>query len=217
MRVSSFRWKIAQFVERAWWKHYLKNKTTQDYLKWKSDYWINFYTPLSKFLEINESSTILDAGCGPAGIFMILANNSTVAIDPLLDNYEKDLHHFNRKMYQQVQFITTSIELYNNPSNFDVIFCINAINHVKNLQLALNNLVINSKKKGKIVISIDAHNYKFLKNIFSVIPGDILHPHQYTLEDYQQMITLEGTKILTTIRLKKELIFDYYVIVAEKI
>ena len=99
---------------------------------------------------------------------------------------------------------------------YDAIFCLNAINHVADLAHCFDVLVAAAKKGGKLVVSIDAHNYKLLKHIFQALPGDILHPHQYDLAEYQAMLTTRGCSIDKVILKKHEFIFDYYVLVATK-
>ena len=88
------RWKIAQWFEQRWWKSYLADKNPQDYLDWKKSYWKVFIAKLD--LEHPNEKAILDAGCGPAGIFIHLEGNQVTATDPLIDGYEKHLDHFNK-------------------------------------------------------------------------------------------------------------------------
>ena len=148
---------------------------------------------------------------------MIFTHQQTTAFDPLLDAYETDLPHFKKEMYPTVAFITASLEEYNAIDTFDVVFCINAINHVKDIEGATKQLVKSAKKGAKMIISIDAHNHPWLQPFFKMIPGDILHPHQYNLEEYIDLFEKCGIKTLRTICLKKEFVFDYHVVIGEKI
>ena len=65
----SIRWKIAQFTERLWWKNYLRGKSPEDYLRWKQNYWLNFLQACGIEQNLLHGQNVLDAGCGPAGIF----------------------------------------------------------------------------------------------------------------------------------------------------
>ena len=91
----NLRWKIAQAAEIRWWQRYLKNKDTGDYATWKKAYWTKLLSEigLSALLNPNTAAQkILDAGCGPAGIFMVLTpQHQLTALDPLLNDYEKKL------------------------------------------------------------------------------------------------------------------------------
>ena len=204
----SLRWKIAQNIELRWWKNYLKGKSPEEYLVWKKDYWCKTLNELE--VELSPSSRILDAGCGPAGIFTILNDHKVTAMDPLLDKYAADLPHFKPLDYPYCTFENQSLEQFKTAEPFDLIFCINAINHVDDIGLAIANLAACLKPKGKLIMTIDAHNYGLLKKIFQLIPGDILHPHQYDLADYQSMMKNAGFDLKSSIKLKSEFIFDYW-------
>jgi SAM-dependent methyltransferase len=237
----TFRWKIAQAAEIRWWQGYLKNKPTTDYAVWKTKYWQDLLTEIGldaiytegssselkiKNLELKkgenavytEGSRILDAGCGPAGIFMIFKNQKVDALDPLLDEYEAKLPHFRRENYPNVQFFSQPLESFSDKKSiYDTVFCLNAINHVADLQRAFDVLVDATKSGSTLVVSIDAHNYRFLKTIFQALPGDVLHPHQFDLAEYSAMLTSRGCRIERTILKKSEFIFNYYVLVATKL
>jgi 2-polyprenyl-3-methyl-5-hydroxy-6-metoxy-1,4-benzoquinol methylase len=213
--IKHLRWKIAQFAERKWWQFYLKNKNVSNYLVWKKNYWQSLVSKLN--LHIGELDSILDAGCGPAGMFMHFQKNTCVAFDPLINTYEKDLEHFKKSMYSNVQFEEAGLENFKSKQTFDFVFCMNAINHVQHIDLAYNNLVASVKKGGTLVISIDAHNFSFFRKLFALLPGDILHPHQYNLIEYEHFLTSRGLQLKETILLKKEFFFNHYVQVCEKL
>jgi 2-polyprenyl-6-hydroxyphenyl methylase/3-demethylubiquinone-9 3-methyltransferase len=216
--LSALRWKIAQFFEQFWWKRYLRNKPKQQYLQWKQAYWQQFIQPVNKYIPelfSEEKLQVLDAGCGPAGIFMILQQHHVTAIDPLLHEYER-LPHFSKSNYAEVNFVPVALEDFIAEKMFDVVFCLNAINHVNNIQLSVNNLYNIIKPGGYMVLSVDAHRNSFLKRIFQFVPGDILHPHQFSLNDYMQLLPEEQWTITHTETIKRESIFDYVLIVARK-
>ena len=56
---------------------------------------------------------------------------------------------------------------------------------------------------GTLVLSIDAHNFSFFKHLFRLMPGDILHPHQYDLTEYKTFLEKQGFEILKTELLKQ--------------
>lgn len=214
----TFRWKIAQAAEIRWWQRYLKNKPTTDYAAWKTDYWQKLLAEIG-LAELNTEggkNTILDAGCGPAGIFMIFKDQKVDALDPLLDGYEASLPHFKKSFYPNVQFHSQPLESFDKKEAYDAVFCLNAINHVADLARCFDVLVTAAKKGGKLIVSIDAHNHQLLKHIFQALPGDVLHPHQYDLTEYQAMLTSRGCTIDNLILKKPEFIFNYYVLVATK-
>jgi len=213
---KTLRWRTAQIFEARWWKNYLSNKDVNTYLKGKKAYWEHILNLLAPNIKLNTSDEILDAGCGPAGVYISLPDYKVTAFDPLLDIYQETLPHFKKEMYPNVRFITETLENFTSDTQFDVLFCMNAINHVSVLSDAFLTLYNCAKKGGRIVVSIDAHNYRFFKHIFRAQPADILHPHQYDLAEYKNMLTSLGCSILQTELVKKEFFFNHYILVAVK-
>lgn len=207
------RWKIAQAAEIRWWQNYLGKKDKASYLTWKKQYWTSFLDDCG--LTVPPNVHCLDAGCGPAGIFTVLNEQQIDAVDPLLDDYNQKLQHFTPTDYPNVKFITSPLEQYKSAKTYDYVFCLNAINHVADLDACWDHLFAMTKPNGTLVVSIDAHNHAVLKHIFRAIPGDILHPHQYDLQEYKNMVTQRGGKILKTVHKDQAFFFDYYVLVIE--
>ncbi len=212
-----WKWQLAQAAEIRWWRNYLKNKSPLDYLQWKRNYWTAFLSQHN--LQIAPQALCLDAGCSLAGIFMVLAQQQVVAIDPLLEQYEKHLSpFFARNNYKNVLFKNWGLENLDEEHIYDEIFCLNVINHVKDIKLSTQKLWKALKKGGRLTISVDAHNHKWLKYIFRLLPGDILHPHQLDKENYQQLFAeICQQPINEPILIKKERIFSYWLFVIIKI
>ncbi len=210
----SLRWKIAQAAEIRWWQNYLKKRPKADYLIWKRKYWKTLLSRLN--LTILRGEKVLDAGCGPAGIFMVLEEFQTDAMDPLLDDYEKKLDHFSKSQYPNVRFFNEPLETFSPNERYKKVFCLNAINHVADLDLCFDKLVDFTADGGTMIVSIDAHNFTFFKKIFRVLPGDILHPHQFNLEEYQRMIIDRGCKLEQSILYREDFFFNYYILIFTK-
>jgi 2-polyprenyl-6-hydroxyphenyl methylase/3-demethylubiquinone-9 3-methyltransferase len=213
---GKWRWNTAQFAERKWWQNYLKNKEVSEYLNWKKNYWNNLLQKCNPFFSIDEKDSILDAGCGPAGMFMLFDKNNTTAFDPLIDTYENDLPHFKKNDYPSVTFINKGLEDISIHEKFDKIFCMNAINHVHDIELSYDNLIHLAKAEAHIIVTIDAHNHSFFKKLFRLLPGDILHPHQYDLKEYEDFLTSRNCDIIQSIHLKHDFFFDHYMLIAKK-
>mgnify|MGYP006076883839 CR=1 FL=1 len=214
--MKRIRWKVAQFFERLWWLSYLKKKNKSEYLSWKKNYWLEF---LNNFpFKFNTNQIILDVGCGPAGTF-ILSNfesaKSWTAIDPLVLSY-KELEIFNKEDYPKVDFINSNFEEFKADKKFDVVFCINALNHFINIDKNLQKLNSLLNNEATIILSTDTHNYKFLKWILYSLPLDILHPHQYIDKEYEQMFTKANFQVEKKILIKKEFIFSYHAYLLKK-
>ncbi len=214
--IKTLRWRTAQFFETLWWRNYLAKKDVNEYLRLKIIYWNKILNSIASKIELKQSDRILDAGCGPAGIFISLIDHNVMAFDPLLDKYHQTLPHFKLEMYPTVKFKTDTLESFIIQDQFDLVFCMNAINHVSELDKAFLTLYKHTKPGGKIIVSIDAHNRKFFKHLFRLQPADILHPHQHDLEEYKEMLTALNCVITQTTLVKKEFLFNHYVLVARK-
>lgn len=211
----SLKWKIAQAAEIRWWKNYLSGKTPEEYLAWKRNYWLDFLKQCG--VELPQYQQVLDAGCGPAGIFMALPNTNAIdALDPLMDQYIAEIPHFKPQDSPHTTFINKPLEDLRETEKYDVVFCLNAINHVADIRGSLKALADSIKMGGQLVISTDAHRRKWLKKIFQWLPGDILHPQQYDIEDYIEMLKANNFDIQRNILVKREGIFDYVCFVCKK-
>lgn len=208
------KWQLAQFLEIRWWQWYLRKKRPDAYLTAKSAYWQRVLDHLG--LVVPAGARVLDAGCGPAGIFMVLPQAQVLALDPLLAAYAEKLPHFAPENYPWVQFITTSLEDFSVREPFDLVFCLNAINHVDDLAKGISILAQATASGHSLIISIDAHRWSALKWLFRLLPGDALHPHQHSLSDYLVMLQDAGFSPTRKIRLKPGVIFDYWILQMKK-
>lgn len=211
---ARFRWKIAQVLEIRWWKRYLKNQDKNTYLEQKKQYWTRTLEWVQASLEPNQM--VLDAGCGPAGMFILLDKQQVTAVDPLLNQYQEQLPHFKYLDYPNVQFFSESLEAWQSDKQFDWIFCLNAINHVQDIQVCLDKIMDSLKPDGTLILGIDAHRFSWMKYIFQWIPGDVLHPHQYTRKDYKMFLNDRGGQIILEYEAKPGWIFNYILIKAIK-
>lgn len=216
MQSKTVKWKLAQHIELRWWKNYLGDKDPAQYAAWKKNYWQKLLDKIPS-IDLTQSLDVLDCGCGPAGIFIALPDYMHIdAEDPLLGEYEKHLIHFQKSDYPHVTFSGVPLEDFNPEKKYDVIFCMNAINHVSDIGFCYTKLFGMLKPEGQLVITIDAHNHTFFKKLFRAIPGDILHPHQYDLDEYNCFLTSRGLEIVKTEKLKSEFFFNHYLQIGRK-
>ncbi len=210
------QWKIAQSAELRWWKNYLKDKDPDDYKKEKLAYWKKVLSPLGSIVSQVDGLDILDAGCGPAGIFMALDQARVDAVDPLLEEYHHKLKHFDKGDYPWVRFFESPLESFDLQKQYDIVFCLNVINHVADIALCYQKLSGWIRPGGLLVISIDAHNTPGLKHVFRWLPGDILHPHQFDLQDYRDFLGANQLVLQQEETLNQGLLFNHVLQIAQK-
>jgi len=215
-KIDAAKWRLAQYLELRWWKKYLTRKDKTAYYAWKKNYWNDFLLQTQEFAPLTPGIKVLDAGCGPAGLFTVLDQQKVVAVDPLLEAYQLHIPHFEPDDFPYVTFIASPLESFNASPDFDQVYCLNVINHVKSPETVVAKLSSALKKGGILVMSVDAHRHSLLEKIFQYLPGDVLHPHQHRLNKYLLMLENEKLSLLHTKLLKREAIFDYWLIIAKK-
>ncbi|NUO01088.1 MAG: hypothetical protein HUU01_10790 [Saprospiraceae bacterium] len=212
--LSKWKWKLAQALEWRWWQYYLSKRPKQVYLDNKRAYWRKMLEDAG--VTPKNGDRLLDAGCGPAGLFILPLPGNMDALDPLLENYKKNLTHFTPEDYPRVRFLAQPLESFNAQEVYHKVFCFNAINHVKDLETSVKRLADALQTHGTMLVSVDVHKYQWLKKMFQYLPGDVLHPHQYDSADYHSFFARQGLILLRSKVLKQGLIFDYYLMVFEK-
>lgn len=205
----TLRWRVAQFLERQWWRRYLRGKPAAKYLRDKKAYWQRTLEQLD--WESVPGRKVLDAGCGPAGVYIYLNDiESVTALDPLLDSYEAELSIFRRQDYPNVKFLAQPLEEeFDTESAFDAIYCFNAINHVSDWDAAIDALTSHARPGTRLLMTSDVHRHKLLLPIFKALPGDALHPQQHGPEAYRNAMQQRGWRIEREDVLRREFIFDY--------
>ena len=203
------QWLLAQWAELRWWKRYLKKREPAKYLLWKSEYWLRFLE-ICKLPSLSPGARVLDAGCGPAGIFMALSHYRVDAIDPLLAEYAR-LPHFRPDNYPWVRFYPVTLESFPGEETYDLVFCVNAINHMEDVTRSAGLLYACLKPGGVLVVSADVHKYRALRCLFRLLPLDVMHPFQEDHRGYRTLFSGAGFSELNGFRYKKGLIFDYWV------
>jgi 2-polyprenyl-3-methyl-5-hydroxy-6-metoxy-1,4-benzoquinol methylase len=209
-----WRWRLAQATEWRWWRFYLRRRAPRSYLAAKNTYWHGLLTKSA--LWPPPGARVLDAGCGPAGVFMALDQQHVDALDPLLERYARHLPHFRQERYPWVTFHTQMLEQLDAKAPYDWVFCCNAINHVADWSLGLDKLAAATRAGGTLVLTVDAHRWRWAQYLFQIIPGDILHPHQHLPEEYRRALLERGLQLTQIERLKRGGLFDHYLLVARK-
>lgn len=222
---AGWRWRLAQKLEARWWQRYLKGKDPVAYRAWKANYWRELLEPFAPELRLDRPQTLLDAGCGPAGINLILPEaggaappHTVTALDPLLDRY-RALPAWAVLRREGVRYTTGTLEkapALLGEHAFDGIACLNAINHVNDLGLALDALGRLGKPGAWLLLGVDVHTAGWRKSLFRAIPGDALHPHQHDTAEYRRMLQDRGWTLQAERTHKPGRIFDYVLLLARR-
>ena len=116
-----------------------------------------------------------------------------------------------------MSFISKAFEDFKTDKRFDIVFCLNAVNHFRDFRYSIEKLQGFLKKDGIMILSIDVHRFSFFKYLFRLIPGDALHPHQHSRVDYIGLMkTLSNIEYVSHETLNNGHIFNYEVLIYKK-
>ncbi|MCF7859519.1 MAG: class I SAM-dependent methyltransferase [Candidatus Cloacimonetes bacterium] len=206
---NNVKWKLAQFLELNWWRFYFKDKSKEKYYSDKMKYLLRILKSLEYTLDDFTGKNILNAGCGPAGFFILLNEAKITAVDPLLNRYEKKIEFFNMSDYPNVKFESISVEDFQPEIKYEFIFCINMLDHVREPEKVIRVFKNVLADEGKVIVLVDTNKYKLLIKLMNVLPLNPLHPQQLTNEEYINLFKRNNLKPLSNFTFKKKLLYDY--------
>lgn len=178
---SEERWKEAQKWELNAWLGSEKN--LEDWNSWWFNHFQNF-----KYLEDRVFKSFLEVGCGPycrntEYFIKLFPNISTVSIlDPLLNEYIKHGYYVNTviKKYNTNNF-SCSLESYSDDKKYDVVLCINVLDHVKDSNLCMDKMYNSLNKGGVLILGQDLT----CEEDFNLEPGLLTDPgHPIRLDHF---------------------------------
>jgi len=206
-RNSKTDWQIAQKAELECWTLDRAKFQSPIYLQAKKAFWRSVLNMLRNYVSLADLSNkkVLEFGCGPTGIFLLVDKNPQyLCLDPLMNEY---LNHFPFVRKSGVSFINSKIEDYHNTDKFDFILGFNALDHVDDIQRAIKRVYDAVSHKGLVIISVNVHNYSFFQQLLSRTYSifDKLHKHQYTSRQYRDLFLSTGFNVVDEICLDSAL------------
>lgn len=201
------RWKQAQDSEIRCWSNIQSKLVSEEYKVKKLKFWDLVFNKISEKINIDDSKDFADVGCGPSGIVLKYPKKTNLyCIDPLLDEY-CEVNPYLKKT--EAKMINSKIEDITIEYSFDYIFGFNSLDHVDSIQESIKSLKRLLKDDGLLVVSMNCHNYGFMRKILQKTNFifDRPHPHQYSLQDYIRFLEEEGLEVLDTINLDDEISF----------
>jgi len=191
------RWTIAQTAERKYWEFEWMEGDSEERNLLIKQYWKWYLNLLESFTKINETSKILEIGCGADGIINYIDKGEKYAIDPLMDVYKSKY-----KMPDDVIFEKGAGESLPFENNyFDVVITTNVLDHTYNPQKVINEIRRVLKNGGILFLTVDCRSlsvkhYRKLKELIGL--GDKGHPHSLRAKDVLRLINNSGLEILTS-------------------
>ncbi len=150
--------------------------------------WYNHWT-LQKFQNFLHGD-ILEIGCGIGNFTQTLSQLGKVTAVDINSHYTRELK---RKLGNKVKVGLGDIEtgqFFFKKKEFDVIVCINVLEHIQNDQAALANIYKLLKKEGFLILIVPAHDF-----LYGQIDRSIGHFRRYDKKVLKEKLVQTGFKI----------------------
>ena len=192
--ITEKRWLAAHKIESAGLE---SAEDITEFLHLRRYTWAKLIDLLKDEIAFDNLKRVLDIGCGPTSIFLALREAEKYVVDPTLDHLFK-LHTFVREVeeYSDVNFVSSIIEETTFDRQFDLIFTINALDHVGSLKPVIDKIEELLAPSGFLVVIVDCYADRTIRNIMRFFDVDIPHPHHFIADDI--------TTIFSTYTLKKQ-------------
>lgn len=177
--MPSEAWIRAQEAERA----YQVQKDPASIVETSVAYWRRILALLPPDeVAVGAATRVLDAGCGPAGILLAVAAGERVGFDPLMNFY---LERFPHLRDLPMRWIEARAEEFRDDSPFDVVFCVNMLDHTEDPAASAANLARQVAPGGRLVLLLNVHLTRFFRGYFERFHRfiDPPHPHHFHRDD----------------------------------
>lgn len=193
-KVSKSRWLVAHEQEK---KGLGNAEDMKEWLRVRRHTWSILLDLLKVEIAFDSSRRILDIGSGPTSIFLALKEGERCAVDPDFEFLFR-LHPFMREVeqYKDVNFISNPIEEVTLDKKFDLIFMINALDHVGALKPVIDKMDELLAPSGTLVLIVDCYADRAVRDVISFFDVDLPHPHHFVAEDI--------IRLFLSYRLKKQ-------------
>lgn len=181
--ISRTRWLEAQSLEAA----LQTREDVQEWLRVRRDTWTRLLAYLTRESLMGAPTRILDVGGKSTSIFLAVRGGQRYAVDPayqfLFSQYPflKEVEE-----YRGVEFIALPIEAID-LEPFDLIFCINMLDHVENAKIAASKMEQLLLPGGTLVLIVDCYADRVVRGVIRAFDVDLPHPHHFLAEDIVRM------------------------------
>lgn len=177
------RWQVAQTKENGFWKR-------DGVLDLQMQRVLSRYAPIISEISKNlqPNSTILDVGCGPTCAGQLFGVGLKTYLDPLMDSY---LLKYHDKLPEGEKICSAAEQIPFHDYRFDVVLCINALDHMLNPSKAISEMNRVLKREGVFILGIFLHPapIAFARSIIEKwLPffREEAHPYSYTFNSIRE-------------------------------
>lgn len=181
------RWRHAQAEELNCWTEIRHKLQSAEYIEKKKEYWRRVLRKAGLSLDKLHEKRILEVGCGPSGIFLLLEPSSNILLlDPLMNDYKRlapDLVRSHRSVSEPLE----SADLCD---RFDVVFAVNCIDHCSDIRLFLERLAAVTAARGTVVLAVNTHLREWTEFVWQKAQRfmEPHHPYHFTADGYSRLL-----------------------------
>jgi ubiquinone/menaquinone biosynthesis C-methylase UbiE len=179
------RWSQAQTKEDAFWQR-------GGVLESQMNRVIGRYKPVIDNIsgEIRPNSVILDVGCGPTCAIQLFGPGFKIFLDPLMNSYKKT---YKIRLPEGDKISGTAERIPLKDNSIDVVFCVNALDHMISPEMALDEIRRILKKDGFFILGLFIHPgftaiaRRFIEKYLPFLREDA-HPYSYTKKSIRELL-----------------------------
>jgi len=149
--MTNTNWQNNLTSELSFWTNYFKTKS---YKYVKESHLLFFKKWFKVPIEIFSEAIILDVGSGPSSHLYDIEARIKVAIDPLMDKYEKITKNYEFPNDDVIKLKGRGEELPFTSESFDFVFTFNGIDHWADWQKGILEIKRVLKKNGKLLLYV---------------------------------------------------------------
>ncbi len=192
--MQNSRWEKAQKYEKDWWSQRAHSINFEYYKVFARELLLE----LKPIIEINQSTSILEIGCGPAGISTYIDSNFKHAIDPLNDFFES-IESFQKQRDTRTKYLKAKGEnLPYEQETFDLVIMDNVLDHCEDPQKVMNETFRVMKMGSVLYFQQNVYTLwgKALRLGMEKFEIDKGHPFTFTKKDISLLLDRAGFEVL---------------------
>ena len=197
------RWKSAQESEREYWRKkeiLIKNERVSglEWYNWRANELRLLLEKVGLCRNDNGQMRVLEIGCGPVGIISYIQGKERIGIDPLNSFYLTKEHLIKYRDRNVIYKTGTAEKLTFNDNSFDLVIIDNCIDHVKDLNSAMNEIHRVLDQNGILYLTVNCRNRMgyFVHRALSKCKIDKSHPYTFTKNKALDLIKISGFTLI---------------------
>lgn len=165
MNITEQEWIDSQQHESGFWSTQIANNNEEQFHRWG---WYSQVCFPGYFRRKSFSGlAVADVGSGPRGILHHISAGLKVAIDPLMDDFKAKGHPVSDNGVTPYNAAIEEMDKHVGKT-FDVVFCLNCLDHCRDVSVGMDQLAKLIKPNGDLVICVDMRHPDDLDSLHKI-------------------------------------------------